>query len=245
MTPSEVFSAAEFAWKQAAVVVTASGLELRKNAGSETRMINLLDARMKNAEKTMKNQLSTGVYSDGTGSGGKQIGGLQLLVADAPSTGTVGGIDRAAFSFWQNQINNETVNDSTTIQGHMDDSWISVVRGSDRPDIIVGDAVVFTAYWKSLQTIQRITKVDEGGSGFESISFYGPGGSAPVFHDDAAPASHMYFLQTDYLFWNVHSDANMEPLQRRDSWNQDAIAVPIILMGNLTMSNASLQAVLF
>ena len=95
MTPSEVFSAAEYAWKQAAVVVGASGLEMRKNAGSETRMINLLDARMKNAEKTMKNQLSTGAYSQRHRLGWKQIGGLQLLVADAPTTGVVGGIDRA------------------------------------------------------------------------------------------------------------------------------------------------------
>lgn len=245
MTPSEVFSSAEFAWKQAAVVVGASGLELRKNAGSETRMINLLDARMRNAEKTMKNQLSTGAYSNGTGSGGKQIGGLQLLVADAPSTGTVGGIDRASFSFWQNQINNETVNDATTIQGHMNDSWIALVRGADHPDLIVADTVVFGAYWKSLQTIQRITSADSGKSGYRSLEFNGPGGFAPVFHDDAAPASHMYFLNTDYLFWNAHQDANMSPLARRDSFNQDAIAVPVIFMGNLTMSNASLQGVLF
>ena len=245
MTPSEVFSAAEFAWKQAAVVVGASGLELRKNAGSETRMINLLDARMRNAEKTMKNQLSTGAYSNGTGSGGKQIGGLQLLVADAPTSGTVGGIDRANFSFWQNTINNETVNDSTTIQGHMNDSWIALVRGADHPDIIVADTVVFGAYWKSLQTIQRIPTAESGKSGFRSLEFNGPGGFAPVFHDDAAPASHMYFLNTDYIFWNAHADANMTPLPRRDSFNQDAIAVPVIFMGNLTMSNASLQGVLF
>ena len=66
-----------------------------------------------------------------------------------------------------------------------------------------------------------------------------------MFHDDAAPASHMYFLNTDYIFWNAHQDANMSPLPRRDSFNQDAIAVPVIFMGNLTMSNASLQGVLF
>ena len=34
----------------------------------------------------MLNNISSGVYSDGTGSGGKQIGGLQLLVADDPTT---------------------------------------------------------------------------------------------------------------------------------------------------------------
>lgn len=71
------------------MAVKINGLELLKNSGRE-KVIDLLEARIKNAEKTMLNNLSTGVYSDGTGTGGKQIGGLQLLVSDA-GTGTVGG----------------------------------------------------------------------------------------------------------------------------------------------------------
>ena len=86
---SDVFTSAEYDWKQAAVAVKINGLELLKNSGKE-KVIDLLEARIKNAEKTMLNNLSTGVYSDGTGTGGKQIGGLQLLVSDA-GTGTVGG----------------------------------------------------------------------------------------------------------------------------------------------------------
>jgi hypothetical protein len=43
----------------------------------------------------MQNNLSADMYSDGTATSGKQIGGLQLLVADTPTTGTVGGINRA------------------------------------------------------------------------------------------------------------------------------------------------------
>jgi len=31
------------------------------------------------------------------------VNGLQLLVAAAPTTGVVGGIDRATWTFWQNQ----------------------------------------------------------------------------------------------------------------------------------------------
>ena len=93
VSPSDVFTAAEFNWKQAAVNVTASGLETRiQNAGPE-QVINLLDSRIRNAEKTMANNISEGIYSDGTGTGGKQIGGLQSIVADA-GTGTVGGKDK-------------------------------------------------------------------------------------------------------------------------------------------------------
>jgi hypothetical protein len=46
------------------------------------------------------------------------------------------------------------------------------------------------------------------------------------------------------MFWRPHRSANMIPLERRESINQDAVVVPLIFMGNLTMSNASLQGVI-
>jgi len=101
IAPSEVFSAAEYDWKQAAVAVSISGLEELMNS-SEEAFIDLLENRLGNAERTMKNQMGAAVYGDGTASGGKAIGGLQLLVADAPATGTVGNINRANWSFWRN-----------------------------------------------------------------------------------------------------------------------------------------------
>ena len=55
----------------------------------------------------------------------------------------------------------------------------------------------------------------------------------------------MYFLDTDYIFWRPHRDANMTPLETRNSINQDAMVRPLIWMGNMTLSNASQQGVLF
>jgi hypothetical protein len=77
ITPSEVFSAAEFDWKQCAVAVSISGLEQLMNSGEE-QFIDLLEARVNNAERTMKNQMGLAVYGDGTAGGGKAIGGFQL-----------------------------------------------------------------------------------------------------------------------------------------------------------------------
>lgn len=247
LSVNEVFSAAEYDWKQAAVVVQASGRELRQNSGKE-QSIRLLDRRIRNAEKSMMNNLSTGVYSDGTGSSGKQIDGLQAQVADDPSTGTVGGINRASFSFWQNAIYDfsvETVTPSaTTIQTAMNTLWLRCLRGQDRPDMIVAGTTYFNFFWSSLQAIQRITSEEDAGAGFQSLMFNGPGGAAPVFYDDGVNAARLYMLNTDYLFWRVHRDANMEVMERRESVNQDAIAVPVLWMGNVTMSNASLQGVM-
>ena len=100
VSPSDVLSAAVFDYKQLAGNVTISGLEQVKNSGTEA-IINLLEARINVLEKSLMNSLSTSLYSDGTGTSGKEVGGLQLIVADA-GTGTVGGINSSTFTFWQN-----------------------------------------------------------------------------------------------------------------------------------------------
>jgi len=87
----ELFTSAEFAWKEAACAITISQREMGQNADSEFRMLDLLESRVKNGEKTMLNNIAADCYSDGTASASKQIGGLQLLVADVPTSGTVGG----------------------------------------------------------------------------------------------------------------------------------------------------------
>jgi hypothetical protein len=73
-------TAAEYAIKEAYVTMAISGLEIAQNRGKE-QMFDLMEARIKNGEKTLNNLLAVGVYSDGTASTGKQIGGLAYLVA--------------------------------------------------------------------------------------------------------------------------------------------------------------------
>src|SRR5690606_17029109 len=94
--PSDVFSAAKFDWKQAAVHVTASGFELRVNKG-KNQLIPLAKSRLMNAMRTFKNNLSSDVYS--LGAAANQINGLQALVADS-GAGQIGGIDSGTYTFW-------------------------------------------------------------------------------------------------------------------------------------------------
>ena len=244
ISPSDVITAAEFDWKQASVNVTWSGLEAEiQNSGRE-QQINLIESRIKVAEKTMANNLSTGVYSDGTGSGGKQIGGLQLLVADDPTTGTVGGIDRstAAGTFYRNIENNTTTISATNIQSEMNETWVQLVRGGDKPDLIPADNNFWNFYLASLQSNQRFTNEKMAAAGFDNLKYM----SADVFFDTngGCPANHMYFLNTDYIRLKVHKSRNMVPMDEKVSLNQDASVVPLLWAGNMTLSNASLQGVL-
>jgi len=248
ISPSDVFSAAEYNIKQAAVAVTISGLEQLQNSGKEA-LIDLLESRIGNAERTMMNNMSTDIYSAGTASGGKQIGGLQLLVADAPATGTVGGIAKATYSFWRNQLfdfsSESTSENANGIQSAMNTLYLRCARGPDTPDLIIMDNTYYGYYWASLQAIQRVTQSDSASAGFTSLKFMG----ADVIFDGgqggACPSSHAYFLNSNYLFFRPHRDRNMVPLEPdRFSTNQDAMVKLIAFAGNMTSSNLSLQGVM-
>jgi outer membrane protein assembly factor BamB len=248
-SPSDVISAAEFDYKQAAVAVTISGLEQLQNSGSE-KVIDLLETRISNAEHTMQNNLASDMYSNGTASSGKQIGGLQLLVADDPTTGTVGGINRATWTFWRN-AKFQTTSDggaaasATNIQGFMNSVYNGLVRGTDKVDLILADTNYYGFYEASLQTIQRITQANDADAGFVSLKYKG----ADVVLDGgvggACPTNHMYFLNSRYVKFRPHKDRNMAPLETRNSINQDATVQFIAWAGNMTLSNAQLHGVMF
>ena len=251
IAPSDVFTAAEFAWKQAAVAVTISGLEMLQNAGRE-QMIDLLAARIKNAEKTFANNMSADLYSSGTADGGKQVGGLQLLVADDPTTGTVGGINRATSTnaFWRNIAFDATTDGgaaatAANIQDYMNRVWLQIVRGTDKPDLILADNNYYRFYWESLTANQRFTSERMAELGFQSLKYQ----TADVVFDGGyggnAPSNHMYFLNTDYIHYRPHAKRNMVPLDPdRFSTNQDAMVKLIGWAGNMTLSNAFVQGVL-
>ena len=249
ISPSDVFSAAEFNWKQAAVAVTMSGLEMLQNSGKE-RVIDLMESRINNAERTMMNNISADMYSDGTADGGKQIGGLQSLISDDPTSGSVGGIDRSTYSFWRSQMFDATTTGgaaatAANIQGYMNTMWLNTSRGTDHTDLILADNAYFNLYWQSLQAIQRITSESQGEAGFMTLKYMG----ADVIYDGgyngACPANHMYFLNTDYIHFRPHADRNFTPLDPdRFATNQDAVVKLIGFAGNMTLSNAFVQGIL-
>ena len=237
---SDVISAAEFSIKQAAVPVVISGLEQLQNAGRE-QMIDLMEARMSVAESTLANLLVGGLYSDGTGSGGKEIDGLDAMIPLDPTSGTYGGINSATYTFWQNQFKDSA--DTATLQADWNTLWSSLVRGQDRPDLILADGVAWNAYIASLQAQQRFSNTNSADAGFVSVKFMDAdvvldGGIYNGTVTAGAPTGVAFFLNSDYLHYRPHSSRNMVPLSpnRRYATNQDAEVQIIGWAGNLTCS---------
>jgi hypothetical protein len=170
------------------------------------------------------NGLSQGVYGDGSVT--NSVGGLQLLVSATPTSGTVGGIDRSVWTFWQNQAwsaatNGLAVLSSSTILQQMDSLWVQLIRGRDYPDLIITDNVMYKYYLNALQAIQRIqtenAAPDMAEAGFSSLKymqadvvldggFQGFSGdplppqlSSSTSAVGGAPGTTMYMLNTKYL----------------------------------------------
>lgn len=243
----DVLTAAEFMWRQVAVNVAASGLELRTNMG-ESRIINFTKSKIRNAINTFKNGVSGDLYSDGTAA--NQINGLQALVSDT-GTGTVGQINSTTFAFWQNQVQSAAAPlqggaaltlGPSTIESLMLAMYIKQTRGEDQPDIMVFSDDLFTFYEQSQVSLKRYTTSDKVDGGFTSLKYK----NADVFFDSSGgiPQTHGYSLNTDYIELVSHRDANMTVMDELKSVNQDAVVIPVLWMGNLVTSNRFLQAVL-
>lgn len=238
--PQEVISAAEFAWKQAATAVVVSGKELLINSGRE-RTITLIDGRLDNAEKNIKNLLAGGVYADGTGSAGKQLAGLSSFVVTAPTAGSAGGIPRTGNAWWQNALVTGTL--STNILTKMNELYLKLVRGVESPDLILFDNVFYGFYLAALQPQQRFTDPKMADAGFVSLKFM----NADVVLDGGiggfCPASTGFFLNSDYLRFRPHKDRNFVPLSptKRYSVNQDAEVQLIGWMGAMTFSSGQVH----
>jgi hypothetical protein len=255
ISPDSPISAAQFSIVQYADAVTMSGLEMLQNSSKEA-IIDLLDGRMQVSEARLLNRIASDIYLDGTGNGGKNITGLAAAVPDAPTSGTYGGIDRSTWTFWRSQKFSGTTDggaavSAANIQQYMTSLALKLVRGADKPDLYVADTTYFAYYVNSLQAIQRVQSDGDGvaGSGFASIKFYGGGMAADVVMDGGigsnATASHMWALNTKYIFLRPHKDRNFVPIGgERQAVNQDAIVKLYGWAGNLTCSGSQFQGVL-
>lgn len=243
---SDVFTAAEYNWRQIAINVVSSGFELRVNAGPQ-RIANLAKKRIRNAIHTFANNFSADMYADG--SLPNQIDGLQKLVPDN-GLGTVGGIDSSAYPFWASVVQSAAAPlqgggaiTPSGAQGVMESLMlpllIQLTRNNDKPDIIVASNDYYTFFEQGQITLKRYVSSSEADAGFMATSFH----NIPVFFDGVSgmAASRMYFLNTNYLELVVHSDANMTVMEETKPYNQDAVVVPILWMGNFVVSNRSLQ----
>jgi hypothetical protein len=247
-TSQEVVDSAVFQWKQLGGFSFISGKEKIMNR-EKWQAVSIAESRIDALTAGLRNKTGLSLYGTGTAEGGKEFGGLRLLVADDPTAaGTVGGIDQVANPWWQNQADVAAVAITpATILSRMNAMQLATTRGTDQADLIMADASYFTAYWESLQANARFTSSKLADAGFRTLEFVG----TPVVYDAqcatdlvAAGEGRMYFLNTKYLTMKKAPERWFTTEESRKVENADYDVIPNWTMGNMCTNARFLQGVL-
>lgn len=231
-------TAAEYNWKQYAATIAISGIEEAKN-NSEQQVINLLEAKIMQAEETISEKLDQmfcqSTPASITASGNKDWNGLPTLVDDL--TTTFGGITPGTDTWWKSTVDSTVA--ALTIAA-MTTGFNTVSVGADQPNMVLTTQSLYEKYESLLQPQLRFTDAKTADAGFQNLLFKG----APILFDTYVGAGKMYFLNTKYIRLIGHNDVwfKTTPFVRPN--NMDARYAQILCYGELTISNRKRQGVL-
>jgi hypothetical protein len=233
LTPQTGISAAEYDWKQYAASISISGIEEAKNNG-EAEIINLLEAKIMQAEESMREGFNRMFFADGTGNGGKDWNGLGNLIESGNSVGGINSASGQDNDWWRSYEEN-TATALTLAQ--MATAYNTVSVGNDHPDVILSSQLLFEKYESLLQPKLRYTDTKTADAGFQNLLFK----AAPIMYDVHCNANTMFFLNTKYITLVGHSSKWFQQTEFIRPEDLDARYALIMCYGNLTVRNRKKQ----
>jgi hypothetical protein len=250
----DLFNDAFFDPKMVVVPVILSMQEILNNQG-EAQLIDVFDAYIDAAERSLSDTIDAALYSDGLANGGKQLTGLKTAIPIITNSGIYGGIDRApagnaiwrttsydaqsAFTAIGTQVN------ATTIRPFLNAIMTKQSRGRDHADLLIMSPEHYSAYDAATVLIQRQTnETSLGKLGFSALEYIGGGKRAEIVLDGGIgsniDANTTFGINTDTLRLRYHPERNFDKLFEGDGQmpiDKDAIAQFLGFMGELTMTN--------
>ena len=229
--------AAEFLGRVQSGAATLNEFELSGNKG-QMKILDLFDAREHNLMLTMKDVFNKQMLQ-ATGSG-DDFNGLPLIVSDTPTTGTVGGINRATAGneYWRNQ--------SITAVGSFAANGLANLRSlrnlvntgsiNHRTSFNITTSDVYNAYeltQSSNVRYQGPLSAKMGDAGLASMEWNGQ----PVAWDDAVLSGHWYMLNFENLGFVAAPEFQFTYSDLQASEATFSISQKIALFGQLTTNN--------
>ena len=241
-------TAAQYLVKEYVIPVTISRRERRMNSGS-AGIISMLETKTTQAELQATEGLNDDMLGTNAADALRIVGFQDFMqkLAVGSQTGTIGGIDRATNTWWNNQFGTVSGAFATNGLNRMRTIYYSSSKGHDHPDLIITTQAAYENYERVLEARERyqtVTTTEAGTriaeAGFDVLKYH----NAFMFYDESCLANTMYFLNTRY--WNLYvdqeSDWAVQPFITPN--NQLATTALIVWMGALTCSNLSRQGVL-
>lgn len=247
-----------FSWKQFYSTVVLDGVEEIMNAG-ESEAASLLEGRMSQSELTTAESFESMLCSDGTGNVGgdgtvRDWNGLQNLIPDTNTSGTIGGLSLATYTKLRNQVYSTAVtafNTSQAGRAAMTNLWVACKHGNRVPNFAVTTDAIWTLFNLSLTNNERF--VMEGAdkkmtsAGFPNVMFMG---GTSVVSSAYCLASHLYMMRvakpkTDGgIFLVVSKSRNFKLGKFIEPVDQDKRVAKILTAGQLATDAPYLNGVI-
>lgn len=245
-TPQTGLGNAKYTMKQVAGTVTIDRFSERQNA-SKQQIINLFSAKMQQLEMSFRDSISVMIFGDGTGNDSKDISGLLLLVADTPTSGTVGGIDRATYTFWRNYTDDGAHASAAydALLADMRTMYLNLCIGKEKPNFAVSSLATYAGFeGKLLATINynigMSNLLRNADYGFDNYKFH----NCTYTFDNDCYTDNLYMLNTKFLKFHVDKQTYFENMPFQRPYNQDCRTSIVLLYGELCCSNCRMQGVL-
>lgn len=231
-TPQEGIDAALYDWKMYNVAVSFTKEDELKNSG-RSAIIKLIKKKIMQAENSLKSRLNKDLFV-GAASNGKEITGLQTIVANS---GTYGSIDSSVGTFWKSYV--ESTSTALTV-AHIRTgrNTVNLGEGGGKCSLMVTTQTLHEKYEGLLSaTLQMNPTLPSketkrlGDAGFAALQFSG----VPVVFDERVPTGEFYFLNTTNLKLTIHKDANFEVIEKAEPANQHVMIRHIMVMLNTTV----------
>ena len=243
ITDDELITTARFDWKWLIANVIRYYTDDQVNQG-QNQIMSLMQAKLKTAELSMVDALEAMVFADGTGNGGKDFMGLQGIIKATFTGDTLGGIDAATNTWWQNQYKDCTgaAGDSIAkLKAGLVNLYNTVSVGNDHPTLLIGCQAFYEWYeLYCLVNILRVYDTSLGDIGFEALKYKG----AALTFSPSAPDAKLYYLNDRYLEFVYDTGADFYMTEWKPIPNQLDRVAQIVLQGNLTVNNRRMHGLM-
>jgi hypothetical protein len=222
----------------------------------KVQLLNLLDEQMEVLKEGFMEKLDLELHRDGT-QDTDAIAGLDVLVSTAPTTGVIGGLDRATATYWRNYA--ETAIATGTVGNlaqKMELAWRKCIKNGGSPDFILAGGKFIDAYRKEITVTNNanagsVKTLDAGVGSGVNTGLYFKGVEIiwdPQFESlDAlsTPAveweKRCYFINTKFMKYRDDDMDIVTPVRPHDTL---AMYAMVNLRCALSLSRANAQAVL-
>lgn len=188
--------------------------ELIKNANAPEKIVDLFSTVMKNAESSLKFDIATDFYGDGSLVGGlRGITGLEAIITAA--TGTYAGINRATAGneFWRSNVDTtgyvladlEDPTDAGYFPRLLDTQILNATH-DESPNTIVMTKILYAIYKNIARDKLVIDSGKAGDLGFPGLAMDG----VTITFDDFCTAGKVYGVNTNDFDMFVYPGANYD-----------------------------------